>query len=337
MTKMIKYPKTPQFRYVVRDVQHKATFVGIDENGEPTFDGNLTKPTIVFTGTVKIHGTNAGVSFNGTDMWVQSRNNVIDSLTGHMGFAEFVHNNKEWIREAFSMNHVEGSITTMYGEWAGPGIQNGVGVSSLPNKMWFVFGVKITPPEGDAYWLESYDLPKTRDRIYDIHDFNTWSVPIDFERPETSVKMLTEITEGIEKECPVAKMFGISGVGEGAVWSGWYKEDRHIFKVKGEKHSSSKVKTLAQVDPEKMQSVYDFVDYAATDNRVTQAMQEVSEGDLTSLTKKSTPDVLRWIANDIISEESDVLQENNIAWNDVAKHVTDRARRIFFDKLEKTF
>ena len=41
-------------------------------------------------------------------------------------------------------------------------------------------------------------------------------------------------------------------------------------KVKGEKHSSSKVKKLASVDVEKLNSIKDFVDYAVTESRLEQ-------------------------------------------------------------------
>lgn len=334
MKKMINYPKTGQFNDVVRAVSHKATFVGLDENGDPIYDGTREKPTLVFEGTVKLHGTNAAVCYNGEEIWVQSRNNVVDSLTGHQGFAEFVHANKDYMNKMFEWLHVDGCVTTVYGEWVGPGIQKGVGVSELPQKMWFVFGVKITPEEGNAYWLADYDIVEGNDRVWDLRSMVTFRTVIDFNKPALCTSSLASITEAVENECPIAKQFGISGTGEGVVWVCNDNGERHLFKVKGEKHSSSKVKTLAQADPQKMQSVYDFVDYAATANRVEQAMNEVSGGDTTVLTKKNTPDILRWIANDIISEESATLQANNIEWKDVAKEVSDRARRIFFDKLE---
>lgn len=333
MSKMINYPKTGQFSDVVRSVSHKATFVGLDENEDPIYDGTREKPTLTFRGTVKLHGTNAAVCYNGTDMWVQSRNNVIDSLTGHMGFAEFVQANKDYFLKMFGKPKEGEDTITVYGEWAGPGIQNGVAISEIPQKMFFIFGVKVTPTEGDAYWLENFYVPEGNDRVWDLKEMATFWIMIDFNRPQLSTPLLAKITEEVENECPIAKHFGISGIGEGVVWECINGGERLLFKVKGEKHSSSKVKTLAQADPEKMQSIYDFVDYAATVNRVEQAMKEVAT-DGTALNKTHTPAVLRWIANDIIAEEAATLQASNIEWKDVAKDVSDRARRIFFDKLD---
>ena len=238
----------------------------------------------------------------------------------------------------FKTNHIEGSVTTVYGEWAGPGIQNGVAISEIPQKMFFVFGVKITPPETDpvepSYWIPYYEIASGNSRVWDLRQMQTYQIAIDFNRPQLATPELAKITEAVEAECPIAKLFGVSGVGEGVVWTAYYGVERLLFKVKGEKHSSSKVKTLAQADPEKMQSIYDFVDYAATVNRVDQAMKEVGFVVGTTLTKSNTPDVLRWIANDIITEESEILKASNIEWKDVAKEVSDRARRIFFEKLD---
>ena len=50
---------------------------------------------------------------------------------------------------------------------------------------------------------------------------------------------MIEITEAVENECPVGKHFGVSGVGEGVVWTcvseGW-NDSGTWFKVKGEAH-----------------------------------------------------------------------------------------------------
>lgn len=333
MGKMINYPKTGQFNDIVRSVSERASFVGLDENGDPIYDGSREKPTLTFRGTVKLHGTNAAVCYDGTNTWVQSRNNVINSLTGHQGFAEFVHSNKDYFDKLFQWLHVTGCITTVYGEWAGPGIQNGVGISKIPKKMFFVFGVKITPEEGDAYWLDNYDILDGNDRVWDLRQMASYWIMIDFNKAATATPLLAKLTEEVENECPIAKKFGVSGIGEGIVWECINGGERLIFKVKGEKHSSSKVKTLASADPERLQSIYDFADYAATESRVLQAMKEASvEGK--PLTKADTATILRWIANDIISEEGHALQHNNLEWKDVAKEVSDKARRIFFTKLD---
>jgi hypothetical protein len=168
--------------------------------------------------------------------------------------------------------------------------------------------------------------------FYNIYDFPVYSVEIDFNKPKFSSDQMVKITEEVEKSCPVATILldkEEGNVGEGVVWSTIYRGDTIRFKVKGEKHSSSKVKKLAKVDVEKLKSIEEFVNYAVTPNRVKQAIQETSAESI-----KQTGNVVRWVANDIIAEESDTLESNSLIWKDVASACSKRAARIFHQYLQ---
>ena len=67
MKKHISYPKIGQFRDVVTSIRRQSSFVEIDNEGDPVYDPSLPKPKVVFTGTVKLHGTNASVCYNESD------------------------------------------------------------------------------------------------------------------------------------------------------------------------------------------------------------------------------------------------------------------------------
>jgi hypothetical protein len=67
--------------------------------------------------------------------------------------------------------------------------------------------------------------------------------------PQLVQNTLSELTMAVEEECPVAKA-GFQVLVK-VVWSVNVNGTIHRFKVKGELHSSSKVKTLASVDVEK--------------------------------------------------------------------------------------
>jgi len=78
MKKHISFPSIEQFRHVVASVNRQANYVGADVNGDAIYDPNLPKPVLTFKGTVKLHGTNAGVCYNNEDgFWIQSRENII--------------------------------------------------------------------------------------------------------------------------------------------------------------------------------------------------------------------------------------------------------------------
>ena len=94
MTKHISFPSIEQFRNVVKQVRDRAKFY------------QVPVPTITFTGTVKLHGTNAAVCQyvdpkSDVPTWVQSRSNVITPENDNAGFASFVKANQAAIDELF--------------------------------------------------------------------------------------------------------------------------------------------------------------------------------------------------------------------------------------------
>jgi len=343
MKKMIKFPSIEQFRSVVSTVNRNFNFVGLDENGEAIYDPSLPKPVLKFKGTVKLHGTNAGVSYNAKEtLWAQSRENIITPEKDNAGFAFFAHSHEtEFLRMFFDVAAKEDidlhkNTISIYGEWVGKGIQKGVGISEIP-KSFFIFGVKITPhteteeelKANPAYWVDSSYIKNEDAKIYNIEDFQTYEIDIDFNMPQLVQNDLSDLTIAVEEQCPVAKHFGAVGIGEGIVWSCEFKGVVHRFKVKGEKHSSSKVKTLAAVDVEKLNSITDFIDYAVTDSRFNQAL-DITYPNNEPIDVKKMGDLIRWVVNDIIKEESDTLAKNGLEPKDVNKYVSTKVREMFF-------
>jgi hypothetical protein len=341
MKKMINYPSIDQFRSVITSINRRYNFTGLDENGEAIYDSSVSKTVLTFKGTVKLHGTNAGVSFNApSGMWAQSRENIITPEKDNAGFAFFVHSNETAFMRLFhdvAVNNdmdMHKNTITIYGEWCGSGIQKGVGISGI-QKSFFIFGVKITPhvqseeelKNNPAYWVDYTYLRNTEVKIYNIDDFQTWSIDIDFNMPQLVQNQLGELTNRVEKECPVSKFFGLSGVGEGIVWSCEVGGVVHRFKVKGEKHSSSKVKTLAAVDIDKLNSIGDFIEHTVTENRFNQALENIfpdSELDIRML-----GNLIKWVINDIIKEESDTMFVNGLEPKDVNKFVSQKVKEMF--------
>ena len=96
MKKFIAFPSIDQENTVTSHVLSHAAFVGKDANGEPIYDATKPKPVITYVGTVKLHGTNAGVCYNDVaDLWAQSRSNIITPQNDNYGFAFFVESKKE--------------------------------------------------------------------------------------------------------------------------------------------------------------------------------------------------------------------------------------------------
>jgi len=340
MKKFISFASIEAFRHVIYSVNRQAEFMGMDENFETVINPNNPKPTIKFTGTVKMHGTNAGVCWDGSELWAQSRSNIITVQNDNAGFAFFVESNKDLFLNLMKKIKAEYNIPddntiAVYGEWCGGNIQKGVALNSL-EKMFVIFKIKLaTPNEEDANtWLD-YDYKRINisgleeNKIKFIQQYPTYEINIDFNSPELVQNRLVELTNEVEAECPVAKAHGISGVGEGIVWSGSYEGNNYIFKVKGEKHSVTKVKKLASVDVEKVNSINEFVEYAVTENRLKQAIDVVFTSQNRDVDKKLTGEFIRWILTDVIKEEIDTLVSNGLEPKEVNGAISKKAVKWF--------
>ena len=337
MKKFLEYPSIEQFRNVIKELSH-AEFIGLDENGEKLYDRTRPKPIAKFKGTVKLHGTNACVAYRDGDMWIQSRSQIITPQNDNAGFSAFVMERKSIFENIFNqilMNNPANKAIYIFGEFVGQDIQKGVAISNLP-KSFFIFDICLADAnqeEINREWIDIKPYRDTENKIYNIEDYPTWEIEIDFNNPGAYQNRLIEITDEVENECPVGKAFGFSGIGEGVVWRSNIKGHRHIFKVKGKKHSVSKVKTLANVDVEKLNSINEFCDYAVTENRLNQAIENVFGS--SELSIKLMGEVIRWMVNDIHKEESDTLSSNNLTDKDVNKSISDRVRVMFGERLNQ--
>ena len=84
---MIKFPSIDQFRQIIREVKTNHDYQGKSEDGSPIYQHNSPYPAIEFTGTVKLHGTNASiVKYKDGRIEYQSRERVLDLQHDNAGF-----------------------------------------------------------------------------------------------------------------------------------------------------------------------------------------------------------------------------------------------------------
>ena len=308
------------------------------------------KGNIKFRGTTKLHGTNSGVVHNGvTDkLTTQSRSRVITPGDDNAGFSAFIEKNHDAVLEIFHQlrgnNGIEGSKKlALYGEWIGPGIQKGVAINDLPEKQWVLFAVKMAD-EDDVKYLDC--CPKFGDKykennIFSIFDGPTWELIVDFEdtiSKEKAIAVFEEATKSVEDECPWAKKFGISGLGEGIVWQplGTYlgKSDL-FFKTKGQKHKATSSKSKKEsMDPEILRSIDEFLEFSLTTNRLDQGFDYLKEAGH-DVDLKSTGHYLKWVCGDVQRECQLELEDNKLEWKQVAKALNVRARNYFLEKMKE--
>lgn len=354
--KHISYHKIPQFRNIIKQLNHLERFKGLDKEGNPIYDEFVQLPVLNFTGTVKLHGTNASICFNNEQgIWIQSRNQI--KKDGFFGFPLFVKQNKDFFEDFIKSVAKNYKIDTskctisIFGEWAGKGIQNNVSISKL-EPSFYIFDIKISPccdeKQFDSYyldienWLDVDKLPvKLIDNVYLIYQFKHYNIKINFNSDkdrDAAFDEILELTDEVEKCCPVAKELGEEGIGEGIVWKCNYKDQRLVFKTKGEKHSASGIKkSVKEFSSEKQAKIKEFVNNVVNNSRIEQAIHEVRlQEELDEITIKQTGRILAWCGHDIKYEEESNLIDLNLDWKEVSGEVNNRVRNLFFEWLNKS-
>jgi len=321
---MKKYSSIEQFRSVIREVRTRHDYKGKDDDGKAIYQHTENYPVLKFRGTVKLHGTNSGVvKYSDGRVEFQSRERVLSLEQDNAGFMNEMHQKDL----TFLFNGIEfNDYCAVYGEWCGGNIQKGVAINGLP-KMFVIFGIKV-----DDNWIDlpSY-LHDNENGIYNILQFSTYEVDIDFNNPELVQNKIIEMTIGVEECCPVGKFFGKEGIGEGIVFTCVDNQDLK-FKSKGEKHSASKVKTLNSVDVELMASINEFVEFAVTENRLQQGISFFKENNI-EVDSKNTGQFIGWIVNDVLKEESDTLTTSGLDSKKVKNAIIVKARTWFLNQI----
>jgi len=329
---MKKFSEIEHFRHVVKTVN-----LYHERNGKTG-----QEPTMHYTGTVKLHGTNAGLrrtakSHGATSkkpgkLQTQSRNNIIGLGNDNYGFAAFINDTpEEYLHELLDMvdpDHKKD--VTLFGEWCGGGIQGGCGVNQL-NVHWVLFGAWV-----DDKYVQINKSVKLKERgIHNILEIPQYHVVVDFKNPEDVIDELTKLTLEVEAECPWAKHFGMTGIGEGIVWTCDERPDDSDmwFKTKGEKHSgkSRSKKKVATIDPQKVENINQCVDIILTEGRLNQGFEHLAEKGL-ELEMKNMGKYLKWVGQDTMKEELDTVEANGLEWSDVSKIITSRAKAYFMER-----
>lgn len=354
MQKHYAWPSIEQFRNICKNVTHRAQYVGKAEDGSVIMNRAATKPTLKFEGTIKLHGTSSAVGLDVEgNMWFQSRQNIITLEHDNAGFAAFAGQNREAFKELFEkisnistcqqiLNKAGDNSkhdAVIFGEWCGKSIQKCVAISELP-KMFVIFGIDLVDGEERTHLTRKQVEAVCTDlqgQIKCIYHYPTYEMVIDFENPHESQNKLNEITEAVGSECPVGKAFGVSGIGEGVVWrcvEEGYESSSYWFKVKDSRHSESKVKTLATVDVERINTIKELAERLAHNGRLEQTHQQVFDtlnGGETDMKKMG--DFIKAVMSDIWKEETDVIEASGFTGKEISQPIFNLCRKFISEKL----
>lgn len=306
--------------------------------------GDLSLPTIKYRGRPKIHGSNAGIRFNSDNtITAVSRSRDLSLQVDMAGLAMFVANKSSYVVDMFDKIGMKG---TLFGEWAGSNIQKGVAVAQLQKHF-----VAFSFHDGEKYVDISQifsnipqDMLKTlnENNIFFIDQVEPLQVEIPFNDPQAVVDHISELTLAAENNCPWGAFMGVSGVGEGYVWTpedpAMYPNTSLWFKTKGLKHKNEGKEGVKKqsigIDPERVKTIAGLIPVILPQWRLEQGLTEIaakhSLDDISQLTTTHTGDYIDWIMRDILKEENDVIVANGMEWKAFSGSIAKTAREYFF-------
>lgn len=336
---LVHFPSIGHFSDVVETVRERAFYVGRDAGGKPIFDNTRPLPVLRFRGTVKMHGTNAGIIYRGDDsITYQSRENVLNDTRDNFGFREAMQ--KDTAKVARLIDSIVSACSVplkpyteiaVFGEWCGGDIERSVALAKLP-KMFVIVGVRINGEWVPQKFFDWFELGHMKH----VGMFPQWEIEIDFSKPQESEERLAEITHEIEQRCPVGYTLGVEGIGEGACWV--CVDDptsRYWFKVKGEKHAVTIRRVLAPAEVEVIAQITTFVQATVTEARCLQGFKRMQNELGLVPSMGNMGEFIRWVHGDILKEEATTIAVSGFDPKKLGAPISAAAKKWYFARLEQ--
>ena len=301
--------------------------------------------TVHLTGSTKLHGTHADIVFvNGSDeIRLQSRNQPNLTLDkDNCGFAAFIAGTEKAllfdlrnrILDRYrSLNPGEGVTGNIViaGEWCGNGIQKKVAIVKIP-KFFAIVSISI-----NDLWVPDWDyrdISNEGARIFHIGKAGIFTHRLRRDDIPASEARIKEMTDAVEKECPFAMTFGISGLGEGIVWKAtdYCGDPKYWFKSKGDQMAVSNSDKLpaSAVDKENLQRIQNFAKAIVTENRLEQGWEYLDQQDAAGLGA-----FLKWLTNDCLVEEKREMEALGIAKGRLSSAIVAIAKPWFWARIAR--
>jgi len=354
----LSFGSTPSFQNLYEEINKltdnkgRLAYANYDPSlGEPPTEAQIDllqnykvdMPTLTFKGSEKLHGENMAVCYSKGELWVQGRNHIRTLLGDQNGMAQFVEDTKgEWLtlfKQIVNMyDEVNLSTSTIVidCEWAGGSIQKGNAACSGTDKGAYIFDYcrVVSNDTGDTHYKSTESLVTPQGKsIYLLNSFGTYTLTLDFNKPDECEEKLENLALTIEENSPIAKYFNKpDNVGEGVYLWGIYNVTPTRLKAKGEKHGGkpkvkktnghglpNNVKAKLQTLADKLTPVW----------RITQAITETEATE-----KKHIGLILKWVMEDIQKEEQPALEDANIEFKQVQGFVVSIVKDYYSDTLK---
>lgn len=292
-------------------------------------------PVVIYRCKIKQHGVNTSVYRHADGVTYYSKNGPVKAGEDLCGFYHWA--------SKFEAQFLKLPIgTTVFGEWCGPGVEQGMAVSQLKTKVWAIFAVVVVDgsedpfltyePEEISTFIEGLNLGP---QVHVLPWFGDEFIVNFADRPgmDKMAEDLSCVVEQVEAEDPwVEAVFGVKGVGEGVVCFPTFISESpartstqfatYAFKAKGEKHKTVGSKKPVEVDLAVAASVQDFALLVLPEGRLMQGLSAVDP----LRQPQNTGKFIQWILEDVRKETAGEMAASGLTWDQVKSKIQQVAR-----------
>lgn len=367
MAHVVKWPTITDLRHLIARTEKDPNVAALAQQH---------RGGIAFRGKVKLHGANHAVTALPDGSFIpQSRNIVLKPGSG--GFAAWARERGDYFTGLFQRATAQQQATplrssakaesglTVFGEWAGPGVQKGssVAVGQLPEHIFAVFGVAYAPlirgssltiivePETILGLLGG---PTALPRGMHVIPWHAEArTVLDVLAPSSrtfvqAARAIDRLVAEIDKEDPwVRDTFGVRGPGEGIVWypmdlcdsAGGIDADLFAdfaFKTKGLEHQMlSQRRGSATPIPSCIDAISvarspeDFAEMVCSRPRMLQGLSETCP----EITEDGLPMFVEWMLADVHKEAAMELEASGLGWEEVENPIRSYCEAWFHEQL----
>lgn len=306
----------------------------------------LNETSLDLVGTVKLHGTHADIVVDADNtIRFQSRNQKdLTPERDNEGFATFatpLRNDILALRDAIVVRYrvLNPDIplsshfpVVIAGEWCGGGIQKKVALRQL-KKQFVIVSVNVN----DTWLLDDEygDIHNEAAGIYNISRAGFFHKVLQLESPTATAAEIDALVKDVERECPYARSFGVSGIGEGIVWKPrqhdsnpdfWFKSKGELFAVA----AKPKLPANPSGDEERIRI---FAQAIVTENRMEQGWGYLREMRV-ARDMKGISRFLKWVVEDCLREEKRDMEEGDIKEQNLKPAIVGIAKSWYKAKVD---
>lgn len=219
---------------------------------------------------------------------------------------------------------------TVYGEWAGQGVQGRTPVARLP-LAWYPFAIRFSDFESDnsdkpiwtefefqqacvTRFVEAFELPTL---VRSIFAYPTVALTVNSREPQQTLDAVELLVAPLESQCPFATLHGLEGAGEGWVFRPTGPlgiNARYWFKAKTAAHEERRNRAQRELSPaqQAQQAVIDqLVQGNVNEARLMRAVRLLEERSVL-VDKAATPDFLRALVADVIKDNLELIEQQGL-------------------------